>query len=119
MFLFEKYGNTARLSNDTLICNIKNYINENLLFDFSMSDLSIVFNYSEKYLGRLFKNKAGCTIKQYCNARKIDQTKTLLENKKLSICDVSARSGFNNVTCFNRIFKRITGLSPQEYRLKK
>ena len=56
------------------------------------------------------------SILEYCSTRKIDQAKALLENKELSICDVSARSGFNNVTYFNRIFKRITGLSPQEYR---
>ena len=119
LLLLEKYGNTAGISNDTLVRNIKNYINENLLFDFSMSDLSVVFNYNEKYLGRLFKHKAGCTIKEYCNASKIELSKILLENKELSISDISARSGFNNVTYFNRIFKRITGLSPQEYRNTK
>lgn len=119
LHLLDKYGDTPRQPTDALIENIKNYIAENLLYDFSMSDLSAVFNYNEKYLGRLFKSKTGYTIKEYCHACKIEKAKSLLKTSNLSITDISAQSGFNSVSYFNRIFKRITDISPQQYRSKK
>ena len=99
-----------------LIENIKSYIDENLLHDFSMSDLSTVFNYNEKYLGRLFRQKTGTTIKEYCNSAKIKKAKRLLQDSQLTIAAIAAQVGYNNVTYFNRIFKLLTGVSPQTYR---
>ena len=115
-YLLDRYGETTKESFDVLIENIKSYIDENLLHDFSMADLSTVFNYNEKYLGRLFKQKTGNTIKEYCNIAKIKKARHLLQNSNLNIADIAGQVGYNNVTYFNRIFKRITGLSPQEYR---
>lgn len=117
-FLFEKYGYTLNEPSDVLINNIKSFITENLLYDFSVSDLSAVFNYNKKYLGRLFKSKTGCSIKEYCNNYKIETAKNLLKNSNMSVIDISVQSGFNNVTYFNRQFRRYTGLSPREYRSK-
>lgn len=119
LFLLDKYGETSIEPTDTLIENIKNYITENLMYDFSMSDLSAVFNYNEKYLGRLFKSKVGYTVKEYCNTYKIEKAKSLLKTGNLSITDISTQSGFNNVSYFNRIFKKNTGVSPRQYRTKK
>ena len=81
-----------------------------------MTSLAATFNYNEKYLGRLFKAKTGQTISEYCNSRKIGNAKQLLKHSRLSISDIAAQTGFNNVTYFNRTFKKITGKSPQEYR---
>ena len=115
-YLLDRYGETTQESFDVLIENIKSYIEENLLHDFSMADLSTVFNYNEKYLGRLFKQKTGTTIKEYCNIAKVKKAKRLLQSSPLAIAHIAGQVGYNNVTYFNRIFKRITGLSPQAYR---
>lgn len=119
LHLLDKYGDTSRQPTDALIENIKNYIAENLLYDFSMSDLSAVLNYNEKYLGRLFKSKTGYTIKEYCNTSKIEKAKDLLESTQMPISEVATKSGFNNVTYFNRVFRKLTGLSPWKYRNKE
>lgn len=117
-FLFEKYGYTLKEPSNALIDNIKCYITENLSYDFSMSELSSVFNYNKKYLGRLFKSKTGYSIKEYCNNYKIETAKQLLKSSNLSVLDISAQVGFNNVTYFNRQFRKQTGLSPRDYRSK-
>lgn len=116
LFLLERYGSTEKNSFDPLLDNIKSYIDENILCDFSMTELSVAFNYDEKYLGRLFKSKTGLSVKEYCNKRKTDKAKKLLADPNLSISDVAAQAGYNNVTYFNRVFKRVTGLSPSRYR---
>lgn len=116
LFLLDLYGDSTQQSSDILLENIKNYIEENLLYDFSMADLAAMFNYNEKYLGRLFKSKTGVTVAEYCNIRKVEKAKGLLKKGRLSIADIASQSGYNNVTYFNRIFKKITGRTPEEYR---
>lgn len=114
--LLDRYGETTQKAFDVLVQNVKNYIDENLLHDFSMSDLATVFNYNEKYLGRLFKQRTGVSIKEYCNLAKIDKAKHMLTNTPISIANIATQVGYNNVTYFNRMFKKITGQSPLEYR---
>ncbi len=118
LFLLDRYGDTPKEAANALIGNIKSYIEENLLYDFSMTDLSAVFNYNEKYLGRLFKTKTGLTIKEYCNQAKVEKAKKLLKHSQTRISDIATQSGFNNVTYFNRMFRTVAGISPQEYRDK-
>ena len=114
--LLDRYGETTQNSFDVLIQNIKNYIDENLLHEFSMTDLAAVFNYNEKYLGRLFKQRTGISIKEYCNLAKIEKAKQLLISTPTNISDIATQVGYNNVTYFNRIFKKAVGQSPLEYR---
>lgn len=115
-FLLDHYGETSETPENTLMESIKSYLQEMLLCDFSMADIAAIFNYNEKYLGRLFKNKTGYTVKEYCNMLRVRKAKDLLINGKMSIADVAGRSGFNNLTHFNRVFKKITGESPREYK---
>lgn len=114
--LLDRYGETTQQAFDVLIQNIKNYIDENLLHEFSMADLATVFNYNEKYLGRLFKQRTGVSIKEYCNLAKIEKAKYMLTNSNVSISNIATQVGYNNVTYFNRIFKKTTDQSPLEYR---
>lgn len=116
LFLLDTYGNSAPADFDPKLENMKSYIEENMLYDFSMSDLAAVFNYNEKYLGRFFKAQTGYTVREYCNFLKIQQAKELLVRTKQSVSDIAVRVGYNNITYFNRIFKKITGCSPKEYR---
>ena len=116
LFLLEQYGDTMEKSFSALIENLKIYIEENLLQDISMPQLATLFGYNEKYLGRLFKTKTGQSISEYCNTRRVSIAKKLLRTTRQRIADIAGQCGFNNVTYFNRIFKKVTGRSPQEYR---
>lgn len=115
-FLVREYTPKNSENYNPLIENIKNYIEENLIYDFAVCDISKIFNYNEKYLGKLFKLKTGMSIKEYINFRRIQIACGLLKNTYLSITDISIRSGFNNVTYFNRIFKKEKGVTPSVYR---
>ncbi len=115
VFLFEKYGNEG-MTYDPLMENIKNYIRENMAYGFSIADLASAFNYNEKYLGRLFKNREGLSIRDYCNSIRVKQAKRLLEDTDLSVAQIAAHVGFNNITYFDRVFRRIVWLAPRTYR---
>lgn len=115
-FLLDTYGNSAPTDFDPILENMKSYIKENMPYDISLSDLAGVFNYNEKYIGRLFKSKTGYTVREYCNLLRIEQAKELLARTRQSVSDIAYRVGYNNITYFNRIFKEITGYTPKEYR---
>ena len=114
-FLFDKFGNED-LNYDPLLENIKNYIRENLAYDLTMAEIAAAFNYSEKHLGRLFKSRAGCTVKEYINMLRVSQAKRMLLETSLTVAEIAFRVGFNNVTYFDRVFRRIARSSPRSFR---
>lgn len=113
--LISEYANMKTEFNP-LITNIRNYIEESLYGDISVRQIAYVFNYNEKYIGKSFKKHTGKTIKEYLNAKRLKKTEELLKSTNLTITEISARTGFNNITYFNRLFKKQFGMSPTEYR---
>lgn len=115
LLLFDRYG-VENMTYDPLVRNIKNYIRENLSYELDMAELAAAFNYSEKYLGRLFKQRTGHTVKEYCNRIRISQARALLTDTALSVADIASQVGFNNITYFDRQFQKTVGISPRAYR---
>lgn len=115
LFLFAHYG-VENKTFDPLVENIKNYLRENISYDFTMEELAAAFHYSPKYLGRVFKHRTGQTVKEYCNRAKIAQAKLLMTETDLRVEEIALQVGFNNITYFDRVFRQITGLSPKSYR---
>lgn len=113
--LFEKYSID---DDESLINNLKNYINSNLEFDFDIAKASEFFHYNKQYLGRLFKSKTNLSIREYINKKRIENATHLLLTTDYSVIDISSRVGFNNVTYFNRLFKKAHGITPIEYKNK-
>lgn len=99
-----------------LIENIKNYINLNLEFDIKLSEIADIFHYNEQYLGRLFKKETGQNVIDYVNRQRLLYAKKLLEETQDKVVEIAAKSGFNNVTYFNRLFQREYRLTPTQYR---
>ena len=113
--LISEYSNMKTEFNP-LSTNIRNYIEESLYGDISVRQIAYVFNYNEKYIGKSFKKHTGKTIKEYLNDKRLEKSEELLKNTNLPITEISARTGFNNITYYNRLFKKHYGMSPTEYR---
>ena len=64
----------------------------------------------------MFKARTGQSVKAYCNATRVSQAKKLLTDTKLSIAAIAEQLGFSSIAYFDRVFFKITGLSPQQYR---
>ncbi len=103
----------------SLIENIKNYITSNLEYEININHIADIFHYNPAYLGRLFKKETGVSFNAYVTSKRIAKAKTLLLETNRSCIEISAESGFNNVTYFNLVFKKHTNLTPVEYRQKK
>ncbi len=96
--------------------NIKNYINSNLVFDISITQISEIFHYNKAYLGRMFKKENNMSITEYINLQRIETAKEMLLGSNETVLDISNKVGFNNVTYFNKVFKRAFKMSPSQYR---
>ena len=116
--LADRYG-LEEEDHDDLIEGVKGYIRENFSYDISGAELAGIFGYNAKYLGRLFKSRAGITVTEYCNQLRIAEAKRLLEDTDMRITDIALQVGFNNITYFNYVFSKQTALSPGEYRTRQ
>ena len=68
------------------------------------------------YLSTLFKKEVGMTLTDYVNANRIEYAKKLLRSTLLPVQDVAAACGIPDVHYFTRLFRRITGMTPREWR---
>lgn len=100
----------------TVVRDIMSYVDSNLDGDMELISLASIFHYNEKYLGRLFKKATGKTLNQYICEKRIEAAEKLLRSTDLSVTEISLRTGFGNVTYFNRRFLRAMGMPPTAYR---
>lgn len=107
-----------RSTNHWLIENIQNYILAYYNKDLQLSQLAKLYFVNPQYLCRLFKKETGLNFSDYVNSIRINESKHLLTATKYNIVDISIQVGYSNVTYFNRLFKRYTGYTPNEYRSK-
>ncbi|SCK01406.1 Methylphosphotriester-DNA--protein-cysteine S-methyltransferase [uncultured Clostridium sp.] len=95
---------------------IKNYIDshysENITLDF-LSNLTYVNKF---HLVHLFTKEMGISPINYLINRRIDESKNLLSTTNYSIRDISSIVGFSNSSYFSQMFKKITGISPKDFR---
>ena len=81
-----------------------------------LDELADLVNMAKGSLCRFFKYQTGMTIFEYLNRIKVELACNLLRNLDVSILDISYDSGFNNLSHFNKQFKKVTGKTPSGYR---
>ena len=95
---------------------MKQYADEHYLNEIHLKDIAIIYKRNEKYIGRLFKSELGISFSEYCNELRLDKAKELISEKKRKVIDIALDCGFDNVTYFNRLFKKKFGVSPSKYK---
>ncbi|WP_159519151.1 AraC family transcriptional regulator [Sunxiuqinia indica] len=103
-------------TNNKRIAMIHEYLMNNFQEDVDLKKLASLVNMAEGSLCRYFKSQMKITLFEYLNQLKIDLACKLLMDENHGILEVSLDSGFNNLSHFNKQFKKITGLTPSAYR---
>jgi AraC-like DNA-binding protein len=98
-----------------LICNILNYLDNNINSDISIDLISSIFCYDKFYIMKRFKKEIGLSIFNYINSTKIYNSLKYYRNND-SILKIAFDSGFNSLEYYSEIFKKIIGVSPLDYK---
>lgn len=98
------------------IATIHEYLMNNYREEVNLKKIAELVNMAEGSLCRFFRENMGLTLFEYLNHIKTDFACKLLMNPDLSIMEVCFDSGFNNLSHFNKQFRKAIGMSPREYR---
>ena len=93
------------------------FVNNNLSSTIPVKALAKEANYSEYHFSRVFKKHTGMSPKKFVICRKIERAKELLIRKgDLNISQVASEVGFNDISNFNKSFKKLTGVTPSAFK---
>jgi AraC-like DNA-binding protein/ligand-binding sensor protein len=98
------------------IARAKGFINEHQGEDLSLSAVARAVNMSAFYFCKVFKQATGLTFTDYLARIRIEKVKNLLLDPHKRISEVAFAAGFQSLSQFNRVFRRIAGEAPTAYR---
>jgi AraC-like DNA-binding protein len=101
-----------------VVTRAKEFIQKNQAEDLSLTKVAKAVNTSRFYFFKLLKKATGLNFTNYVSRVRIEKAKNLLLNPNLRISEIAYEIGFQSLTHFNRVFKKIIGQSPTEYRGK-
>ena len=105
-------------SSNTIVENIKKYIEHHYSEEITNSTLAKRFNYHPYYINTIFKQLTGDTLHKYLMKYRINRSQELLLSTDLSIQQIAATCGFNNQAHFSTYFKKLNHTTPQDFRKK-
>ncbi len=84
--------------------------------DIGLRDVARAVNLSAFYFCKLFKQATGLTFTEYLARHRVERVKEMLLNPHMRVSEAAYAAGFQSLSQFNRIFRRIAGESPRAYR---
>lgn len=101
-----------------MIRRAKEYIQEHQADNISLGQVARAVNTSTFYFCKMFKKYTGINFTDYLSRVRIEKSKNLLMNPNLRVSEIAFEVGFQSLTHFNRVFKKILGHSPTDYRAR-
>lgn len=112
------FNNTETISyNSRRINMVMEYLNKNFHKDVSLGEVAKLIAMSEVAFSRFFKLRTGKTFVDTLNEVRLGHASRMLIDTTQSINEIAYRCGFNNMSNFNRIFKKKKNCTPKEFRL--
>ncbi|MDA3952462.1 MAG: helix-turn-helix domain-containing protein [Bacteroidales bacterium] len=109
---------TQKLHSDKEILFAQKYIESNINKHISLDEISDEVAISKRNFIRRFKNATGNTPIEYIQRVRVEAVKKALETTQNTIGEIVNNVGYEDMTTFRKLFKRITGISPNDYRKK-
>lgn len=112
--IYPAYGNN--IIKEQFYRDICDYVTWHVADNLKVSQVANYFGYNEKYLTTFFKQRAGISLKQYILQIKMERAKADLSETMEPVSQIAFRLGFSDAHNFSNAFRKVTGLSPSEYR---
>lgn len=114
--LHDKQIDTAWPVTFLIFRKLVNFLNETYLLNLEKDTFERNFTRTHEYLCQIFKKYAGISIVTYVHQLRIQRAKYLLLSSDKSIHDISQEVGFRDPYYFSKIYKRLEGMTPSQYR---
>jgi two-component system, response regulator YesN len=117
--LIERYfaeAQTGRLMVSSVIAKVMKYVEEHPEQELGREEIAAQVFLNPAYLSRLFRKETGTSLTDYILKVKLERAKRLLSHSGEKISSIAEQVGYTHFSYFAKIFKRFTGMSPQEYR---
>ena len=92
------------------------YLEDNFQQAIGLDDLALHFNFSYHYMSELFNNHFNTSFSDVLNNLRINKARELLDETQDSLKEISHQVGYSNYSHFSKLFKKITHISPTEYK---
>ncbi|OHE77767.1 MAG: AraC family transcriptional regulator [Verrucomicrobia bacterium RIFCSPLOWO2_12_FULL_64_8] len=99
-----------------MIARARAYITTHQGEELSLKEVAKAVNTSAFYFCKMFKQATGLTFTDYLGRVRVEKVKNLLLNPHKRVSEAAFEAGFQSLSQFNRVFKKIEGLSPSEFR---
>ncbi len=110
------YAKVAVESDSRRVLKVKNYISKNYTEEIRLNTLADIAGMSPSAFSRFFKSHTGRNLSDYIIEQRLGYASRMLVDTSNSIAEICYACGFNNLSNFNRIFKKKKGCSPSEFR---
>ncbi|MFI3175000.1 MAG: response regulator [Bacillota bacterium] len=94
----------------------KRYIDEHYFEDVTLSSIADTLDISSSYLSTLFNKELQCSFVDYLNQIRIEKACAYLNYPQYKTYDIAYKVGFRDEKYFSKVFKKVMGVSPREYR---
>ncbi len=98
--------------------SIRNYIDAHYMEEISLQTMAGAMNYSDAYFCKIFKQCFDKSFILYLSEYRIEKAKQLLSDMASNVKDISIQVGYRDANYFAKVFKRMVGITPTEYRMK-
>ncbi len=113
----ENFEKSYKRNNSQNTCyNILKFIDKEYPKIKTLTDIAKELSYSEYYISHLFKEKLGVTVKEYLLDKKIAHAIEILKTSNLSVEQIAEYLNFTTTHTFRQAFKKITGMTPTDFR---
>ena len=102
-----------------LVSEAKEYMKENYASSLTLADVAEYLQISIGYLSTLMNQNLKCGFTDYLNQIRVERACCYLEQNFLKNYEIAYKVGFNDEKYFSKVFKKIKGMSPKEYRIKE
>ncbi len=107
---------TATETMKDIVKQAADYIDEYYYEDISLTGLANQYNVEPSYFSKLFRQQIGETLMVYLTKVRIEKAKTYMKDPTINLTEISFMVGYDDYSYFSRVFRKIIGMSPRDYR---
>ncbi|MBP3359745.1 MAG: helix-turn-helix domain-containing protein [Clostridia bacterium] len=110
-------GEYNKTEHEDIVDDVIRYIENNYMdYDISLKQIAGEVHVSYNYISEAIKKRVGTTFLNYLHEIRIEKAKQLLLTTELTVADIAERVGYNSSNTFIKTFKKVSGITPGEYR---